>query len=86
MGRDICFICWLSSRIFFRGTKSIDMQISIVMLIFLTFLDQISGGQKSRAVGGGKLLKGGASCGRKPACGGDLSQPLLKIDAQRFWI
>ena len=32
---------------FFRGGESIVMQISIVMLIFLLFSDQISGGGKS---------------------------------------
>ena len=35
------------------------------MLMFLLFLDQILGGQRSLKVGG--LLKGGAPCGRKPA-------------------
>ena len=46
--------CWLSSRNFFRGAKSVVMQIYVVMLIFLLFLDQISGGQKSPRGGGGQ--------------------------------
>ena len=48
---------WLSSRNFFMGAKSIVMQISFVLLIFLLFSDQISGGQKSLR---------GANCGAKP--------------------
>ena len=36
---------WLSSENF-SGTKSIVLQISFVMLIFLLFLDQILGGEK----------------------------------------
>ena len=58
---------WLSSRNFFRGQKSIAMQISVVMLIYLLFSYQISGGEVSE---GGKLSQGGAPCppcGRKPA-------------------
>ena len=48
---------WLPSRNFFRGGKSIIMQISFVMLIFLLFSDQIFflGGKVSE---GGKLLEG----------------------------
>ena len=39
---------WLSSKNFFSGAAiSIVMKISFVMLIFLLFLDQISGGGKS---------------------------------------
>ena len=45
---------------FFQG-KSIVMQISFVMLIFLLFSDQISGG----SLQGGKLPHGGAPCGKK---------------------
>ena len=42
------FSNWLSSRNFFQGkAKSTVMQISFVMLIFLLFSDQISGGDKS---------------------------------------
>ena len=36
--------------ILFRGAKSIVMQISFVMLIFLLFSDQISGGKSPRGV------------------------------------
>ena len=48
------------------------MQISFVMLIFLLFLDQISGGQKS--LRGQTALGGGGAppaplCGRKPVWG-----------------
>ena len=53
--------------IFSGGDKSIAMQISFVMLIFLLFSDQILGGQKSPR--GGKLPQVGrplAPCGRKP--------------------
>ena len=45
---------WLSSRNFFRGAKSILMQISFVMLLFS---DQISG--KGKSFQGSKLLQGG---------------------------
>ena len=50
-------LLWLSSRNFFQGVKSIVMQISFVMLLFL---DQISGTSKSFR---------GANClrGRPPA-------------------
>ena len=52
---------WLSSRNFFHGgAKSIVMQISFVMLIFLLFSDQISGGTKS-------VREGGLPQGRPPA-------------------
>ena len=52
---------WLSSRNFFRGAKSIVMQISFVMLLFS---DQISGGGKS--LQGGNCLRGGRPpCERK---------------------
>ena len=51
------------SRNFFRGAKSIVMQISFVMLIFPLFPDQISGAKVSE---GDKLPQGGAPCGRKP--------------------
>ena len=44
---------------FFQGAKSIVMQISFVMLIFLLFSDKISGGQTASG--------GDAPCGRKPA-------------------
>ena len=54
---------WLSSRNFFWGAKSIVMQISFVMLIFLLFSDQISGGKVSE---GGKLPQEGAPC--PPLC------------------
>ena len=53
---------WLSSRNFFRGgggggrTKSITMQISFVMLIFLLFSNKISGGE---AFDGGQTASGG---------------------------
>ena len=46
--------------IFFSGAKSIVMQISFVMLIFLLFSDQISGGTKVSEGVGGKLPQGGA--------------------------
>ena len=46
----------------FSGGKSIVMQISIVMLLFL---DQISGRSKSFQRGG-QAASGGAPCGRKP--------------------
>ena len=52
--------------IFSGGAKSIVMQISFVMLIFLLFSDQISGGGK---VSEGQTASGGhplPSCGRKP--------------------
>ena len=39
----------------FQGAKSIVIQISIVMLIFLLFLDQMLGGQKSLS---GNCLRG----------------------------
>ena len=56
---DILF--WLSSRNFFgEGGKS------IVMLIFLLFSDQISGGGKSLRVGGKLPQEGPAPCGRYP--------------------
>ena len=51
---------------FFQGAKSIVMQISFVMLIFLLFSDQISGGQKSLR---GQTASGGHPLppfGRKP--------------------
>ena len=44
--------------IFEGGTKSIVMQISFVMLIFLLFWNQISGGEVSE--GGGANYLGGA--------------------------
>ena len=44
-------------RIFFKGGRSIVMQISFVMLIFLLFSDQISGDKILR--GGRKLPQGG---------------------------
>ena len=52
------------------GAKSIVMKISFVMLIFLLFSDQISGGQKSPK-GEGKLHQGEPLplCGRKPGYG-----------------
>ena len=53
---------WLSSREFFRGAKSIVMQIYFVMLTFLLFSDQISGEQKSLR-GGANCLRGGAPTG-----------------------
>ena len=50
---------------FFQGAKSIVMQISFVMLIFLLFSDQILGGEVSE---GENCLP--APCGRKPVeCG-----------------
>ena len=49
---------WLSSRNLFRGAKSIVMQISFVMLIFLLFSDQISGGAK--------VSEGGTASGGRP--------------------
>ena len=50
---------------FFRGAKSIVMQIFFVMLNFLLFLGQISGGKSLRGqtASGGRLP---APCGRKP--------------------
>ena len=42
-------ICWLSSRNFFRGAKSIPMQTSFVMLSSLLYLDQTSGGGGAKA-------------------------------------
>ena len=48
---------------FLQGAKSIVMQISFVMLIFLLFSDQISGEQKSR--GGGKLPQGASPLWKK---------------------
>ena len=43
---DVVELGFRSSRIFFRGgAKSIVIQISIVMLIFLLFSDQLSGGR-----------------------------------------
>ena len=53
-------VYWLSSRNFFRGAKSIVMQISFVMQIFLLFSDKISGGQKSPR--GANCLRGAPSC------------------------
>ena len=48
---------WLSPRNFFGGgTKSIVRQISFVMLIFLLFSDQISGGRSLR--GGANWFRG----------------------------
>ena len=44
---------------FFQGAKSVVMQISFVMIIFLLFLDQISGEGKS--LRGGQTASGGAS-------------------------
>ena len=55
---------WLSSRNFFQGAKSIVMQISFVMLLFL---DQISG--RGKSFQGGQTASGGhplPPCGRKP--------------------
>ena len=51
---------------FCRAAKSTVVQISIVMLIFLLFLNQISGGEVSE---GENCLMGAPSapCGRKPA-------------------
>ena len=54
-------IFWLSSRNFFRGAKSIVMQISFVMLLFS---DQILGRGKSFL--GGQTVSGAPPCGRKP--------------------
>ena len=51
---------WLSSRKFFQGGKSIVMQISFVMLIFLLFWDQISG--RTKVSEGGKLPQGAPPC------------------------
>ena len=68
----------------FRGAKSIVMQISFVMLIFLLFSDQISGGQT--ASGGVPLPP---PCGRKPAsiilyCAGALSLPVMRLPNLRY--
>ena len=52
--------CWLSSRNFFQGVKSIVMQISFVMLLFS---DQISGGAKVSM--GANCLRGGAPLWKK---------------------
>ena len=41
------------------------MQISFVMLTFLLFSDQISGGKSPKR---GNCLRGAPPCGRKPAC------------------
>ena len=50
----------------FRGEgKSIVMEISFAMLIFLLLSDQISGG-RAKVSEGGKLHQGGAPRGRKP--------------------
>ena len=49
---------WLSSRIFSGEAKSIVMQISIVMLIFLLSPDKILGRGKI-SEGRGKLFQGG---------------------------
>ena len=46
---------------FFQAAKSIVMQISFVMLIFLLFLDQISGGKSPR----GQTASWGASLWKK---------------------
>ena len=59
---------WLCSRIFSGWTKSIVMQISFVMLIFLLFSDQISRGRSLR---GGQTASVGRPLpssprGRKP--------------------
>ena len=58
---------WLSSSQR-RGAKSIVMQISIVMLIFIFFRTKFQGEEQKSS--GGKRLGGGASlptnCGRKP--------------------
>ena len=50
--------------IFSGGAKSIVMQISFVMPIFLLFLDQISGGAKVSE--GANCLRGRPPCERKP--------------------
>ena len=43
---------WLSSRNFYQGeAKPIVMQISFIMLMFLLFSDQISGGKSLRGEG-----------------------------------
>ena len=42
---------WLSSRNFFQGAKSIVMQISFVMLIFLLFWTKFQGGQTASGEG-----------------------------------
>ena len=44
---------------FFSGAESIVIQISFVMLIFLLFSDQISGGG-GKSVGGWQTVSGGA--------------------------
>ena len=70
---------WLSSRNLFLGAKSIVMQISFVMLIFLLFLDQISGGAKVSK--GGKLPQGGT-----PLPPVEESQHLCCITSRTFLI
>ena len=54
--------------------KSIVMQISFIMLIFLLFSGQISGGRKSPR---GQTFSEGTPCGRKP--GEYINCPLLDI-------
>ena len=53
LAKDLAFF-----QEFFQGAKSIVMQISFIMLIFLLFSDQILGGAKVSE--GSKLLEKGA--------------------------